>query len=364
MKKAILPMLLLAALAANAAREGFVFKGKVGFLSYADEYDAEFLFYGASDAATDSPRYGRKARVKTDAEGIVNVVVSDALAEMDNPPQDSQTYRTSYSQLVKDCADRGGMEVEFRARVNNVAHTTGRQRVAPVPFANRVLVANTCNGDFTATDGTLKFKKIECGRLNVASDGATLGALSSAGAEFGGDVSVHGKLVLPAEGASIAVSGAVNLTGDKSSIKCANELPVGSIIAWTGSELPSGDEWKGVWAVCDGNNGTPNLVNRFIVGTGSYEEGGTTYNYSENDTGGAETVAIDQSTYPSHTHTFSLRYPAKTTGGINDYKDRDDGVWAEGVKTYTETTSASSGSGNAHENMPPYYRVVFIQRIR
>lgn len=364
MKKAILTLLLLASLAADAAREGFVFRGKVDFLEPEAEYDAQFLFYGGLDEASGEVRYGRKARVKTDADRVVNCVVSDALQEMDDPPQDSQSYRTSYSKCVEDCAALGGMTVVLRATVRGEVRTTMRQRVAPVPFASRVLVASGCNGDFVATDGTLTFRSVECGRLNVATSDATLGELRCPGAAFGGDVSVRGVLSLGAGGGSLSVDGPVNVTGEKSAIACTNELPVGSIIAWTQKDLPSGAAWKGVWAVCDGQNGTPDLTDRFIVGTGRYEEDGATYDYGDNDAGGAATVTIDESTYPSHSHTFTVRYPYTTVGGINDYKDRNDGVWAGGYNTYTETTSSTSSSGSSHDNMPPYYKVVFIQRIR
>src|SRR5690606_18173975 len=41
------------------------------------------------------------------------------------------------------------------------------------------------------------------------------------------------------------------------------DFPSGIIVAWSGTieEIPSG------WRLCDGNNGTPNLINRFIMGT-------------------------------------------------------------------------------------------------
>lgn len=44
-----------------------------------------------------------------------------------------------------------------------------------------------------------------------------------------------------------------------------NGVPKGGIIIWSGAvnQIPSG------WTLCDGNNGTPNLMDRFVVGAGS-----------------------------------------------------------------------------------------------
>jgi deoxycytidine triphosphate deaminase len=37
-------------------------------------------------------------------------------------------------------------------------------------------------------------------------------------------------------------------------------IPVGAIIGWNGTQIPYG------WSICDGSNGTPNLIGSFIVG--------------------------------------------------------------------------------------------------
>ena len=44
------------------------------------------------------------------------------------------------------------------------------------------------------------------------------------------------------------------------------ESPVGTIIAWyaTSAAIPDG------WAICDGDRGTPNLKDRFLIGSPSY----------------------------------------------------------------------------------------------
>ena len=43
-----------------------------------------------------------------------------------------------------------------------------------------------------------------------------------------------------------------------------NFLPKGSIILWHGKKADVPDGWK----VCDGHNDTPNMINRYAIGTG------------------------------------------------------------------------------------------------
>lgn len=65
------------------------------------------------------------------------------------------------------------------------------------------------------------------------------------------------------------------------------KVQTGMIILWSGStgSIPSG------WVICDGNNSTPDLRNRFVVGAGS--------TYAVDATGGSTTLDI------SHTHTMA-----------------------------------------------------------
>jgi hypothetical protein len=67
--------------------------------------------------------------------------------------------------------------------------------------------------------------------------------------------------------ASITYTGSSDISVDIGKL-----FPSGGIILWRGSiaSIPSG------WALCDGNNGTPNLKDRFVVGAGnSYAVGAT-----------------------------------------------------------------------------------------
>ncbi len=67
-------------------------------------------------------------------------------------------------------------------------------------------------------------------------------------------------------------------------------IPKGLIAMWSGSieAIPTG------WALCDGQNGTPDLRDRFIVGAGN--------SYDVGDTGGEERVTLSSSQIPRHRH--------------------------------------------------------------
>jgi microcystin-dependent protein len=94
-------------------------------------------------------------------------------------------------------------------------------------------------------------------------------------------------------------------------------VPTGVITLWSGaiSAIPSG------WVLCNGSNSTPDLRDRFVVGAGS--------TYAVNATGGANTVTLDATMIPAHTHTVSA---AGTTSGQS----------AGHTHTFSGTTSGQS----------------------
>lgn len=74
-------------------------------------------------------------------------------------------------------------------------------------------------------------------------------------------------------------------------ISSKGNFPTGGIIMWSGTaaNVPTG------WALCNGQNGTPNLQDKFIVAAGS--------KFSANSSGGSFTISQNQ--MPSHTHSGS-----------------------------------------------------------
>lgn len=89
----------------------------------------------------------------------------------------------------------------------------------------------------------------------------------------------------------------------ESSISQVGGIPSGLICMWSGSEIPSG------WNLCDGTNGTPDLRDRFIVGSGS--------EYTIGETGGEKEHTLTTDEMPSHSHNLTYQVPASGSSVIS-----------------------------------------------
>jgi len=135
-------------------------------------------------------------------------------------------------------------------------------------------------------------------------------------------------------------------------------IPVGGIILWSGTSVPSG------WALCDGSNSTPDLRNRFVVGahsvskTGTTTQAGPTFDatsgalnesgqYAPGDIGGESAHQLTVAELASHTHSNGM-------GGGN--------CAPGGQSQSAPQSTGSTGGDNYHENRPPYYALAYIMR--
>lgn len=137
---------------------------------------------------------------------------------------------------------------------------------------------------------------------------------------------------------TVAQSSQVNDNFDDMVDQLNIAAPSGAILIWSGSvaSIPSG------WYLCDGNNSTPNLRDRFVVGAGS--------SYAVGDTGGEATHTLTIGEMPSHDHVVT----GGTAGGSGHVR-RD-------ALNNSNHTSNATGGGGAHENRPPYYALAYMMK--
>jgi|TARA_B000000557_G_scaffold133287_1_gene108070 hypothetical protein len=137
-----------------------------------------------------------------------------------------------------------------------------------------------------------------------------------------------------------------SFAGDGSALSGIEAFVSGMIILWSGAAdaIPTG------FVLCDGNNSTPNLSGRFVVG---YDASNS--DYDVNDTGGSESVTLTVNQIPAHTHNINLAVRAF-------YQEpRNFGVGTDGSANNSEDTG-STGGGQSHENRPPYYALCYIMK--
>lgn len=206
------------------------------------------------------------------------------------------------------------------------------------------------------------------------STGAFTTLSASGQATLSGTTQINGQLGL--NGTNYGVAGEALISGGPGNPPAwGSSFPAGGIIMWSGSvaSIPSG------WALCDGTSGTPNLMDRFVVGAGS--------SYAVGDTGGSDTTTLSEANLPAHTHSFSAT--TNTTGahthtqiyfqqtasigqsasGANNagaatanYLTTNTGSSGSHSHTVSGTTG-STGSGTGFTNLPPYYALAYIMKL-
>ena len=144
-------------------------------------------------------------------------------------------------------------------------------------------------------------------------------------------------------------------------------LPSGCIILWSGAigSIPSG------YYLCNGQNGTPDLRNQFVIGAGN--------TYSVGQTGGsADSIIV------SHTHTATVTDPGHRhtpDGGTGTFLITGSGggaTWNPAASsnpyypinnletsiatTGISVTNQSTGTSGTGANIPPYYALCYIMK--
>ena len=271
---------------------------------------------------------------------------------------------------------------------------------------NNFTIRNDDNGRLILESGNSNVAVYANGNVTTSVAGVgNVVVVTSTGANIAGTLSTSGNIT----GANLSVSGTTTLTGVATAPTAANGtnntqiattafviyngVPSGCIMLWSGSiaSIPSG------WYLCNGTNGTPNLMDRFVVGAGStYPVGAAA--------GSADAIVV------SHSHTASSggqsvnHSHSGTTSGMNRNNPHNHAVpvyistfdpqqiAAQGVNTqffeygsyatgstdinheHAFTTGGvsadhnhaitvnSTGSSGTNANMPPYYALAYIMK--
>ena len=155
-------------------------------------------------------------------------------------------------------------------------------------------------------------------------------------------------------------------------------VPINGIIMYSGlqADIPAN------WAICDGNNGTPNLVNKFVVAAASFDVGTsewrTAVDGTSKESGGAATKTLGTNELPSHTHGITDPGHQHTTNvdtGTLFHVGGSGQVNYGGAGTYPGTAfnmddantgitaTDEEGVDATNKNLPPYFAIAYIMRI-
>ena len=283
--------------------------------------------------------WGRKVAVQLNESGLFNVELS---ATSGSPVDSVKTNDLDYVLSQYPGSLYIGLDVE-----GSTGEIRPRQKLLSVPTAGFAQDVKEAKRDFTVVGSASVNEAVNVGGNATVGGDLTVGGPINAGKGIkvsDGGLSVSGGDLKLSDG-SLTVGANVAITQGGTS---AGFVPRGVIVMWSGEKIPQG------WALCDGNNGTPDLCDRFIVGAGK--------TYGVGDTGGTNEVALTKEQMPKHTHEY--KFCGADLKGVN--WDGDNYFYNQ-TDRYPDNTNTreteSAGGTMPHENRPPYYALCYIMKL-
>lgn len=147
------------------------------------------------------------------------------------------------------------------------------------------------------------------------------------------------------------------------------DVPEGSVVSWVGeiSEIPTG------WFYCDGNNGTPNLKNKYLISIQNASNspgaigGQNSYDMSDSQIPSHNHSSGNTGTNGNHSHTFGEWETTCDYSGYDQYvpdagnQQNNIGMQDAGNHSHSLSSSYTGGSSNI-SNEPRHREVIFIQK--
>ncbi|MBD2824875.1 tail fiber protein [Xenorhabdus szentirmaii] len=292
------------------------------------------------------------------------------------------------------------------------------QSVAVKVAANKGLVVDG-NGIAIKPGNGIKFNpegalEAESADSSITVDSAGIKVKAGKGIKVGDGLEVHlhadGAIGNSSSGIRIKTGNGLKIDNDQVTIDPNTLLPKGMIVMFSGSAIPQG------WLLCDGTKGTPNLIDKFIMGgtianidgtngktaTGQSNAKSFIVNSKENSTKKMDVrvneTQLNIKQIPKHKHiqgggfteNTGLRYSAVLNNDLNDEINNKDlnhyriiyntteEPWIRSVNynhwwPYTSSVGSSEGHDHtasttlpAHTHqvdiIPPYYILAFIMK--
>jgi len=135
-------------------------------------------------------------------------------------------------------------------------------------------------------------------------------------------------------------------------------VPLGTIVMFSGSSVPN------KWALCNGSNGTPNLIDKFVrAGATAGATGG-----SNNASTVSHTHTFTGNALPDHTHNVPNIIIVSNGSNLGLDLSGENAAYSsritQGASSGTPSgTIASSGSDGTNKNIPAYYTLMYIMKI-
>ena len=276
-----------------------------------------------------------------DIDGSMWVNGSLYLGEIDYGSEDDEETTTDTNEIFVDDAETGSLIADALVQSRDMYCKEHPYITYPIVGGKKTDLRELFNGfdERIKTNAT----NIATNKTNIATNTTNIAANTTEITKLKSRVTVNETNIT----ANTAEIKNINekITNIKTNITALQDaMPVGSIIMFNGKaeEIPSG------WAICNGENGTPNLIDRFILAS-TYAGG----------TGGQGQITLSVSQLPPHRHRLKKCWYGKS----DNADDRQVVRWDDSVSTNDQILTEETGFGLPINIMPPYYRLIYIMKV-